>query len=1108
MDRRPFQQPFRSHGGHHPVMDEAAAPARGLPPMVERRHPISPVRGPMLNSNDGRSDFQQNRLPPIQEPPSLYRSSIPRPYSGYGDSERYDPYRRGSSSVYAPAGMVSAGYAASRRSPGPVSAAAYPSLHVARHSDAYGYEAHPGFGPSRRPLPPSFDAPGYHTRPTTEADLVPVSTPVKRPRVSLACLACRNRKSRCDGVRPTCKTCAHMKIDCKWPEVDFRRAKTGDASRQRRKSSGGPSSEQRSPETPAAHAPPTSDSANSFYTRSELDRGSLPHVPRSASQSAPHFQTASAPGLYVSGLASSPSSSRLDSNRINSGGEERIRDGDALPRIRSPTHRFGGVTSAAQDLSDGLHRAPPLSHNASVAQDTHHMRARYVEQERWGDYRPSTSPPEQKLDHRHSAASSMPKRIDQRLSGVSLLATKCRARAAQLSVLARPPSDAYRRAVEAAMARESSLDDLGDVSDPGERLERAFASDWDALGRLTSASRRPFMDVASGILGIVEIREPSRSDQNERVSSAACRLHVFRMKRVTNDPLSKPDLRHCSIALDLSSADEQELRQRSSSFDTLTYPMPVDRLAFPLTAAVRRTLAALESVEAAASRDSNKIRSPSPLHSGGTKVDGALFTDRSEARPTSHVTELFFRAFVDEIGEQMPGLEIDVVLRRIRDEKISPLLANALCCIGASLYERAKLQPQIPDTLSSEAYLIRARALIGSALCTDDVETILALGVMCIRDILVGLMTSAAAIISSAMRMCMQLDLHRARSPRYSAPEGEFDESTVFWMVYCLDRVMALNTARPVTIKDQDIDLAFPPTMHKSEPCIFSALVRQLHYAGRFSDVACANERSSRDPDRELAQEQELAAIESDIVGHYESLPAALRLSNSNLRRAYELGQPLSFLQLHLTYFASLITRFLLGARPMTEVEYDSMRMAAREIGEICMLSEALDGKSMSESPLSSRALFLAGCVSLAEIELLSVQADEFGEARPGLSPPSNSARNVKLQLDAAQSNLTRLLDTLGRQAKYWPAARANLRHLREQMTDSESNPKILQATLLSVVNQVEAVQIIVRRPQVSSRPVSASSPAVAESFVAEGLVKVQRVTSLDKLSSVFPHLF
>lgn len=33
---------------------------------------------------------------------------------------------------------------------------------------------------------------------------------VKRPRVSLACLFCRNRKSRCDGVRPTCKTCAHL----------------------------------------------------------------------------------------------------------------------------------------------------------------------------------------------------------------------------------------------------------------------------------------------------------------------------------------------------------------------------------------------------------------------------------------------------------------------------------------------------------------------------------------------------------------------------------------------------------------------------------------------------------------------------------------------------------------------------------------------------------------------------------------------------------------------------------------------------------------------------------------------------------------------------------
>ncbi|KAJ2979058.1 hypothetical protein NQ176_g3475 [Zarea fungicola] len=46
------------------------------------------------------------------------------------------------------------------------------------------------------------------------------STGSKRRRISLACTACRTRKSRCDGRRPTCATCEKLGFDCQFDAPD------------------------------------------------------------------------------------------------------------------------------------------------------------------------------------------------------------------------------------------------------------------------------------------------------------------------------------------------------------------------------------------------------------------------------------------------------------------------------------------------------------------------------------------------------------------------------------------------------------------------------------------------------------------------------------------------------------------------------------------------------------------------------------------------------------------------------------------------------------------------------------------------------------------------
>ncbi|KAH4774753.1 hypothetical protein HBI81_041820 [Parastagonospora nodorum] len=63
--------------------------------------------------------------------------------------------------------------------------------------------------PLLRPLLPSTAPRGETT-----------SLPPKRHRVSLACAACRSRKTKCDGRRPMCHECVARESPCQYTETE------------------------------------------------------------------------------------------------------------------------------------------------------------------------------------------------------------------------------------------------------------------------------------------------------------------------------------------------------------------------------------------------------------------------------------------------------------------------------------------------------------------------------------------------------------------------------------------------------------------------------------------------------------------------------------------------------------------------------------------------------------------------------------------------------------------------------------------------------------------------------------------------------------------------
>ncbi|KAI8936430.1 hypothetical protein NX059_006838 [Plenodomus lindquistii] len=71
-----------------------------------------------------------------------------------------------------------------------------------------------GIRPPLRPLLPAA---------APRADMPPLQS--KRARVSLACAACRTRKTKCDGERPKCSECTSRDSDCRYTETESTQTK-------------------------------------------------------------------------------------------------------------------------------------------------------------------------------------------------------------------------------------------------------------------------------------------------------------------------------------------------------------------------------------------------------------------------------------------------------------------------------------------------------------------------------------------------------------------------------------------------------------------------------------------------------------------------------------------------------------------------------------------------------------------------------------------------------------------------------------------------------------------------------------------------------------------
>ncbi|EIW68705.1 hypothetical protein TREMEDRAFT_74148 [Tremella mesenterica DSM 1558] len=138
------------------------------------------------------------------------------------------------------------------------------------------------------------------------------------------------------------------------------------------------------------------------------------------------------------------------------------------------------------------------------------------------------------------------------------------------------------------------------------------------------------------------------------------------------------------------------------------------------------------------------------------------------------------------------------------DDRIGAFFLWVIYAVGTEFVPREAAGLETADT-----YLEQAMKYIDFVIAPHDITTVQGL----VWLIFYGFRASGGPSIwhlcGFAMRLCVELGLHRKVSPENDVLTNEL-RKRVFWSVYCFDRLICLSSGRPFNLIDRDIDVELP----------------------------------------------------------------------------------------------------------------------------------------------------------------------------------------------------------------------------------------------------------------------------------------------------------
>lgn len=329
------------------------------------------------------------------------------------------------------------------------------------------------------------------------------------------------------------------------------------------------------------------------------------------------------------------------------------------------------------------------------------------------------------------------------------------------------------------------------------------------------------------------------------------------------------------------------------------------------------------------------LRSPQ-LKDSGSSLAAALgdtgesntipFYDRDDGLPPSNLVTHLCELFFENLGCSFPFLQRDRFLADLKEKRLDTMLVDAVCALAARFSPHPLLssaqapsidgsEPQQDTKLSNQGQPFAQRAMsavVDSLSCPtlSGVQACLLLAYEefgCYHD------SGLWMYLGIAIRMAQDLGMQKLQGLKYRygrtgltpkaiisgqagslaaddnevTEEGGDDGTTssseekalerervdTFWSVFFLDRVISSGTGRPVTLRDEDIELRFPlqseSKLPNGWPAPFPPLIRIIHLYGRVTDLINGIEDNNIDENTL----KRLAAMESDLTGRGTSHP-------------------------------------------------------------------------------------------------------------------------------------------------------------------------------------------------------------------------------------------
>ena len=307
-------------------------------------------------------------------------------------------------------------------------------------------------------------------------------------------------------------------------------------------------------------------------------------------------------------------------------------------------------------------------------------------------------------------------------------------------------------------------------------------------------------------------------------------------------------------------------------------------------------------------------------------VDMPIY-DQNDPLPVNgliiHLVETFFA----HLGCNYPFLRAKTFLQRVEEKSVEPLLVDSVCALAARFSDHQLLTAthgsHYPKTEYGHVFAQRAKAAVVDTFPCPTVAAVQSCLLLAYEGFGSNQDSALWMYLGCAIRMAVDLGLQKLdgvkhqgeKDPGYHRLSNDMTESDppamiteeerkeveqeridTLWAVFMLDRVISSGTGRPVTLRDEDLELDFPEVTSNSDsgwPNPFPALIQIIHLYGRVSDLL-NNIRDVKDVTP--MKIEGLSGMEQDLTQFYQKLDERLTFNAANFQHYVKSGEGTNFI--------------------------------------------------------------------------------------------------------------------------------------------------------------------------------------------------------------------